>query len=214
MAKMKQGIFGPISGKLGPVVGGTWNGVSYLREAPKKNKKKRKRTAAQLANEEKMKFVNLLLVPFHPYVGIGFQQLAIEKTAISVAYSIMYHRAITGVFPDLAVDYAQIVISAGNLPGLMGLEMELVDPQVMQLLWEKDSDPRTSFDDQVMLVLYCPELALTDGFTGGAKRTAGQCLFKFDARFIGKALEVYVSVTSLDRKKIAHSVYLGRIAGS
>lgn len=213
MAKMKQGIFGPISGKLGPVVGATWNGVPYLRQAPKKKKKKRKRTEAQLANEEKMKFVNLLLVPFHPYVGIGLQHLAIEKTAINVAYSIIYHRAVTGIYPDLVVDYAQIVISAGNLPGLTGLEMEMVDPQVIQLVWEKGSNPRTSFDDQVMLVLYCPELGLTDGFTGGANRRSEQCLYRFDSRFIGKALEVYASVTSLDRKRIAPSVYLGRIAG-
>lgn len=213
MAKMKQGIFGPISGKLGPVVGATWNGIPYLRESPKKKKKKRKRTTAQLANEEKMKFVNLLLVPFHPYVGIGFQHLAIEKTAVNVAYSIMYHRAVTGVYPNLVVDYAQIVISAGNLPGLLNLEMEMVGEQVIQLIWDNGSDPRTGFDDQVMLVLYCPELALTDGFTGGAKRNSEQCLFKFDSRFIGKALEVYVSVTSLDRKRIAHSVYLGRVGG-
>jgi hypothetical protein len=30
MAKLKKGIFGPISGKLGPVVGGTWNGIPSL----------------------------------------------------------------------------------------------------------------------------------------------------------------------------------------
>ena len=32
MAKLKQGIFGPISGKLGNLVGSTWLGIPYLKK--------------------------------------------------------------------------------------------------------------------------------------------------------------------------------------
>jgi hypothetical protein len=211
MAKIKKGIFGPISGKLGPVVGATWNGIPYLRRAPKKTRKKRTRTVLQLANEEKMKFTNELLMPFHPYIKVGFQQLAVENTAISAAYTVNFHRAVIGEYPDLRADYTQLVLSVGYLPKLKDAVIELIDPQILQLTWQTDPSPRISFDDQVMLVVYSPELNLADGFTGGAKRNAYQCLFRFDKRLKGKALEVYVSVTSLDRKKIADSTYMGRV---
>lgn len=38
MAKLKFGILGPISGKIGQVVGSSWMGIPYLREAPPKKK--------------------------------------------------------------------------------------------------------------------------------------------------------------------------------
>jgi|GEM_PF-2541347 len=36
MAKLKQGIFGPVSGKIGPVVGGSWKGIPLGCSAPEK----------------------------------------------------------------------------------------------------------------------------------------------------------------------------------
>lgn len=212
MAKIRKGIFGPISGKLGPVVGATWNGIPYLRQASEKKKKKRRSSALQFANEQKMKFVNKLLVPFHPYIKIGFQHQTVENTALSSAYALNYHRAIVGEYPHFRVDYSQLMFSVGHLPKLKEVVMELIDPQILQLTWQVDLNPKISFDDQVMLVVYSPELNLADGFTGGAKRNAHQCLFRFDKRLKGKTLEVYVSVTSLDRKKIADSTYMGRVA--
>lgn|GEM_PF-2344017 len=54
MAKLKKGILGPISGKLGPVTGGTWKGIPYLRISPDPARTK-DRSRAQLANQEKFK---------------------------------------------------------------------------------------------------------------------------------------------------------------
>ncbi|WP_449435333.1 hypothetical protein [Pedobacter steynii] len=62
-----------------------------------------------------------------------------------------------------------------------------------------------------MLVIYCPELHKTDGFTGGVKRRDKTCTFKFDQKMVGKRLQVFVSISSLNRKKIGNSRYLGSI---
>jgi len=210
MAKMKKGILGPISGKLGPVVGGVWKGIPYLREAPKK-RKSAQRSQAQIENQQKMKFVNDVLVPFHPYITIGFQNLAKEKTAISAAFSANYHTAITGVYPNLGVNYSQLVLSAGNLPGLNSPQALLSAPDTLQLNWIPNQGNKSTYNDQLMLVLYAPELAIADGFIGVALRRDLQCSFKFDPRLVGTPLEVYVSITSFDRKKIADSIYLGRM---
>src|SRR5690606_2445061 len=118
MGKIKYGILGPISGKLGPVIGSTWMGIPYLRMAPKTTKEKKPRTESQLANEQKFKFGNQLFVPFHPYLEVGFQHLAVGKTAIAAAFSANYRKVITGKWPDITLHYDQVRISQGTLPGL------------------------------------------------------------------------------------------------
>jgi hypothetical protein len=213
MARLPKGIFGPISGKIGAVVGATCHGVSYIRSAPKKKKKKKKKvkSPAQLANEARFKFMNRWMIPFHPYILIGFQNLPVEKPAISTAFALNYQQAVVGSFPDLEIDFSKVVLSIGDLPGLDHPSIAFTAQQTVELTWLKSTNTRTSFDDQVMLVLYSSELAVADGFVGGIKRASGRCTYEFDEQLIGKALDVFVSMTSRDRKKIANSIYLGRI---
>ncbi len=210
--KKPDGILGRFSGKLGPIVGASWKGINYVRLAPKRKKgKNRTPSPAQLANEMKFKFANDWLVPFHLYVTIGFCNLAIRKTAISAAFSVNYHQAIVGVYPELSVDYTKVVLSMGPLPGLNFPVAELTAADTLEVSWLPNKNNKASQNDQVMLVIYSPELKLTDGFIGSAKRSDKKYSFKFNPRLIGTALEVYISVASIDRRKIADSMYLGRI---
>ncbi|MBB5437717.1 hypothetical protein HDC92_001391 [Pedobacter sp. AK017] len=211
MAKLKRGILGPITGKLGPIIGSSWMGIPYIKQAPRTKAEPIPPTTAQIANRQKMKFVNQLLVPFQPYVTIGFANLAIRKTALSVAYSVNYHAAITGTYPNLGTDFSKMIISQGDLPNLNTATVRLTAASQIEITWLQNEDSRASFDDQLMLVLYCPDLNLADGFTGGVKRMALQHHFSFNPQFIGHALEVYLSVSSLNRKKIADSIYMGRM---
>lgn len=213
MARLPKGILGPITGKVGPVVGAVWKGVvPYVRLRPKKKKnKKRKKSPAQHANEVKFRFGNQWLVPFHPYIITGFQNLPLDKPAISIAFAINYNQAIIGDYPDFEIDYANVVLSMGDLSGLEEPTIAFTASNTLELHWLDAKRRFTSFDDQIMLVLYSRELAMTDGFIGGVKRMSKKCSFQFAEELIGKALDVYVSVISVNRKKIANSVYLGRI---
>lgn len=210
MAKLKHGIFGPISGKIGPVVGGVWNGIPYLRKVPRR-KKNATKTEAQLNNEQKFKFGNNWMVPFHPYMTVGFQNVAIQKTAISAAFSANYKHVITGSYPNFGIDYSKVKISTGNLPGLNNLQVELTAPDTLELSWEGSLAVHAVFNDQVMLVVYSPALTIADGFIGSAERRDRYYAFKLNPGMVGTPLEVYVSVASFDRKKIAESSYMGKI---
>lgn len=210
MAKIRKGILGPVSGTIGPVVGGIWKGIPYVRTKPKK-KKKKQRTPAQIAAQEKLKFMNLILVPFHDYIKVGFANEAEQQTEISAAFSANYHTMLSGVYPALEADYSKLVLSVGNLPMVNDIRFDLQDPETLKLTWENDVIKNTVFNDQLMLVAYCPELDMTFGFTGGVNRSQKQCVVKMEDKFVGKALEVYLSMTSFDRKAIANSVYLGKI---
>ena len=99
----------------------------------------------------------------------------------------------------------------GNLQMISNISMKLSSPNTLEFKWKENSAKKTSFDDQVMLVIYCAELHETDGFIGGVKRADEQCTFKLNETMVGKALDIYISLSSIDRKRIANSQYLGSI---
>ncbi|MET3115789.1 hypothetical protein AAKU52_003546 [Pedobacter sp. CG_S7] len=209
MAKLPQGIFGAIQGKIKNIVGVSYNGISYIRSAPAKSNKPK--SLAQINNMERFKFLNEQLTPFHSYITIGFQNQAKRMTPINVATSRNYKQFVIGIYPDLQVDFSKLVWSEGNLPQLNNPQLSLMEPDKLKLTWQQDNSLATSFDDQLLLVVYCPALKIADGFIGGTERANLECSFQFNPKFIGYDLEVYVSLTSLDRKKIANSQYLGRL---
>ena len=90
--------------------------------------------------------------------------------------------------------------------------MSLTPGGTLTLKWIANlASDNAVYNDQVMLMIYCPELELVDGMLGGTSRADRQCSKLFDQRMIGKRLEVYVSLFSANGKKVANSVYMGRI---
>lgn len=208
MARIKDGILGPLSGKLGALVGSTWMGIPYLKKAPKYIKNP-KRTPAQKANNKKFAFVNDWLVPFHPYISVGFQSLAIGKTSIAAAFSAIYNTVFSGTMPTLETDYAKMQISSGALAGLTDVTLRYSEAHLIDIKWNDNSGPQTHFDDQVMVAFYNEELKLTDGFVGNVNRTEKEYRFALEPDLIGKPLHVYIAVTSYNRKKASDTTYLG-----
>lgn len=211
MTKIKKGIFGPISGKLGPIVGATWKGIAYIRMAPKKRKKKAKRTPAQIASQFKFKYLNNWLIPFHPYVTHGFKHLAASKTEINAAFTANYKAALNGSYPDFSIGYSQVLLSVGQLPILCNPSISWVNERTINLTWATDLNVKSAYDDQLMLVVYSPALEKADGFIGGTKRAELQCIFAINNDFVGYDLECYVSLISLNGKQVSNSLYLGRM---
>jgi len=210
MAKLKQGIFGPISGKLGNLVGSTWLGIPYLKKRTVKVKNP-KRSPAQQANNQKFAYVNTWLTPFHAFFIVGFSSLAIGKTAVAAAFSSVYKTVFTGLMPELEIDYSKMQISSGSLQGLGNASVTYVEDHLINIQWEDNSGPSTHFNDQVMVAFYNEELKLTDGFIGNVNRTEKKYLFALEPVLIGKPLHVYIAVTSYNRKKASDTTYLGLI---
>lgn len=210
MTKIKDGLGGTLSGKLGNFIMGVWKDIPYMKKAPVLDKN-RKRSINQIASQEKFKYTNELLVPFHPFLNVGFKNVAEKKTEISAAFSLNYRHAVEGIYPDLSVAFEAFKISTGDLSNLTEPIFELIHSDVLTLTWLMDRLKGSAFNDQVMLAIYCPELHAADGFIGKVQRSELNCDFKFNPRFIGKEMHVYVSVVSEDRKKIAESMYLGKI---
>lgn len=211
MARIKQGIFGPLSGKLGPVIGSTWKGIPYIKERSVKDENPKPRTQAQLDNQAKFKFINDWLVPFHSFFTVGFSLEATQRTEIAAALKANYKSVFAGKWPEMQINYPALQMSVGALPGLQEPVIELLNPHELVLTWKSGLLRGCRYNDQLMLALYCPEHKITDGFIGGVSRAMETCRHQLDLRIVGHPLEVYLSATSLDRKNIANTTYLGRI---
>ena len=211
MAKLPSGILGPVSGKIGPVIGGVWKGIPYIKEVDQ-NPKKKKKTERQLANEAKFKFINEWLVPLHPFFTVGFYKLAVGKTTIAAGLSANYQNVFTGIYPDLNIQLDEMIICSGKLPMVNNPRAEFVQPDQLKFCWDKNSIKGTQYTDQIMVALFNPEEGFCDGFIGGVSRSAEQYLFKLGEESIGKPLHVYIGAFSLDRNKISNSQYIGQIA--
>lgn len=177
MAKIKSGILGGVSGTLGPVTGGIWKGIPYLR-AKSKKKKKKPATPAQIESRQKLRFMNNFLVPFHSYLTIGFMHDAEQRTEISAAFSKNYHTAVSGAYPGYIVDYSKFQISIGDLPTVTNVAISMAAPDLLEFTWKSNnSSAKARSNDQLMLVLYSEELHKAFGITGGVDRVAKSYIY-------------------------------------
>ena len=209
MAKLRHGILGPLTGKIGPVVAVLRNKKVYIRALPKKSNKPR--TEKQIASQEKFKLVHQVIRPLKPYLCEGFKHLVFYKTAMDLAFTLNYHRAVLGTYPDLQVDYSQLVIAEGRLLPLKDPLMVLAPGNQLKISWAVEWRPYSKYDDQVMLVLYCPALSLADGSIHMGIRFQQECLFTINKRMKGHDVHVFVVLIAGNGNEASNSQYLGRV---
>lgn len=233
MARIVGGPFGLISGKLGNRVYYIRNGKQMSRAVWKMTKPP---TEGQLANLQKMKVAFALAKVLGPFVDVGFRAEAEARNIQprNAAVGCIRTLALKGGYPDIEIDYPNLLLSRGNLPGLTepvilvtGASGLPCDPQpgngqggsglALLFSWMVEAMDRdwSRCSDQVMLMAYCADIEPADAracFTlSGARRSAGQDLLVLPDAFIGRAAEVYISVLSDDRKSVSCSQYLGRV---
>lgn len=213
MAKMKKGIFGPVIGKLYNLIYSSWKGTNYVRKEPPPLPKGKKRSQApsQKASQDKMRFISPFQSPFLDYINIGFKHVAQGKTELNASYSYNYNKAFIGSGQDISVDYSNYTISVGKLPMVKDIQVSLSAPDTISLTWKKDTRKGTTYNDQLMMVIYEPEQHITDGFTGGMKRSTEKGTFIFNDYLRDHMVHVYFSLTSFDRKRVAESIYWGTL---
>jgi len=209
MAKLINGVWGAISGKLGNLIGVTRRGVTYLRTIGKPSKKPP--TQKQIEQRARFKFLHESLYPFMPWISVGFHDPDSVRTALNAAFSTNYKKVLKGSYPNFEIDYTALMISNGPLANISNPIWEVRGADTLELSWTYPDLKFSQPDDQLMFVMYDPLLERAHGFIGGVWRSSGKCSIEIHPQMVGHALELYVSVSALDRKAVSDSLYLGRI---
>ena len=209
MARHGNGILGSFSGKVGTVVGSSWNGIPYMRSLPAR-KKNRRFSEAQKIQQAKFAVVTKFLKPFNPLFGLSFEQQP-GMTRKNQAYRQLFTQALSGQYPDFTVALSQLEVARGSLKKADNPAVSAPGAGKLKFTWKDNSGlGNAAKGDKAILVAYCPESQHALFTVNGGDR-AGETGELDLAYFSGKEVHTWVSFRSADGLRTADSIYTGML---
>jgi hypothetical protein len=209
MGKIKQGILGGFSGKVGSVVGGSWKGINYMRG--KANSIKNPQSPHQMQQRSKFALALSVLQPITAFIRVGFKRYAHRQSEFNAAMSYTVKHAILGTYPDYTLDYPSLLVARGTLTGANNATATAVTGKV-KLTWEDNTgigEARST--DKSMAVAINPTKGEAAYITDGALRSAGQEDMTVSPFWVGDEVKVYLAFISENGKDVATSAYCGTV---
>ncbi len=218
MAVIKEGFFSGPSGKIGNLVAARWRGINYLRTRPENYTDAN--TPLQQATRMKMKLIIDFLKACIPVIRIGFLGHSTPtRAAFHAATSYNYRNGLMGEFPNLAVDYANVMVSRGTLPIADTASCESVEAGKISFTWSTASGIKEAgADDAAILLAYNPSRNYAAYSLQGYIRQAGEAAFTVPSLFSGENVHCYLCFANLAQltgnssvEYISDSMYLGKV---
>lgn len=209
MATINNGVIGRASGKVGAVIASSWKSINYLKGLPKKRTKGM--SEDQLIQQERFLKIAKFLMPITPILQVGFGLSKTEKmTPTNVALQLNIAQAITGAYPNFALDYSKIDISTGSY--LNGGSMEAaVGAGTLSVFWDTALSTlyKTKADDQVIILIYQPEKDEFMTTPTPPTRADGTIDIQIPLHLLGGKGHVWIFFTDRKAEKVSKSTYLG-----
>ena len=207
MGTIKQGILGGFSGKVGTVIGSSWKGISYMRG--RAQSVRNPRSEGQVEQRSKFALTLNFLKPITTYVRLGFKAYANKQTAFNAAMSYTVKNAITGEFPDYALDFSRALVSRGNLTQPVNAHATMVTGKV-NIGWNDNSGQGDAqATDVAMPLAFNADKGEAVFSTAAASREDRAATLAFPADWMGDTVELYIGFASADGNNVATSIYLG-----
>ncbi|WP_316813966.1 DUF6266 family protein [Pedobacter heparinus] len=208
MGKYKKGILGPFRGKVGTVVGSSWNGQFYLKSVPDFGDYQP--STAQLNVQAKLAFVTGFLKPLKPVLNIGYKHFNKGMTPMNKATSYHLKNAVTGTSAlNFAIDYTKVMFSEGNLPMADQTEVNVTVVNKLDFVWVDDSDVDSNNDtDLAAFLVINPAKGSYTRIFGAAPRSAEAYVLDLPG-YSGDEVQVYIAFISADGKQVSDSFYVG-----
>ena len=209
MGRIQKGILGGFQGTVGTVEGSSWKGIQVMKS--KKTKTKRPPTDKQLVQRDKFSLVLKFISSFGKLTSICFSNPAEQMTGRNLAFQYSIKNAVTGAFPNIAIDYSKVLLSKGNLQNAVSPTVTSAGGGIVKFGWGDNSGiPMANADDKCVMALYCPELHKAVYTWDGATRHTGAATINAGI-FLGKTVETWIAFISADGKEPSASVFTGQL---
>jgi hypothetical protein len=212
MGRTQSGVLGNVSGKVGPVVFSSWNGIDVVKARPR-FKKNRQLSEKQLAQNERFRLVGDFVKTMANLFKVTFKDFKGGMTGSNSAFAHMIHNAVTGTYPDFKFDYSKASIAQGRLP-ISNVAPATVDAAgVLNFQWTHDPNSligSAKGDDKVILVAWCEETQLGTYTIGPKMRSDAQATLAVQ-NYKGKTVHTWLAFISDSGKHTSPSVYTGSI---
>ena len=209
MGKYKNGILGAFSGKIGTVIGASWKGIDYMRSLPRESSIPP--SEAQIVQRTKFTMVRKFLLGTKDLIEICYQN-SHKSTAMNGAISYNLTHSVEGTFPDLQIDFKNLLISKGDLLGSWSPSAVSTEPNTIDFRWSNGPFCQMrSAEDLVLLIIYSQAnesfVVLTDAET----RSAGFAQISTRPEFKGDTVHCYLSFFSTELGISSTNEYLGKV---
>ncbi|EDM38899.1 hypothetical protein PBAL39_22540 [Pedobacter sp. BAL39] len=201
-------------GKRSKKVGRT---VSYLLNGKMVTRSVGIRTTPFTPNELAIQFLVKLVQKFMNsiegflHVGYELEARLQHQNQQNVSFSYIRKNAIAGIYPDVGIDYAKVLVAMGALGPPMDPVVTIVNNELL-FTWKYDpTDPAQQWADQVMLLAYFPEVNKSVYITAGERREKERALLELPRYLKFSIIETCIAFVASDRRKISNSVYTGRL---
>ena len=209
MGKLLQGINGPFSGKVGPVVGYMLNNQAVIRSLPGRSKKPL--TPKQLHQRKKFALMNDFLGQLTFLLNITYANVAVNMTGSNKAFSYNVMNAIRGFYPDISIDYNMVKLGRGDLPNVESANTNPLPDGKLEFTWTDNSGTgKAKATDKAFAAVYNEELNNWEYDLNLSTRGAGRCVI--DVPLLkGKPVHGYLGFITEDGKDVTDTLYSGEI---
>lgn len=209
MAKADNNSGDGYSGRVGNTVYYKRMGKWVKRTIGKSNKPA---SLAQLKHRQRVKITNKFIAPVKEFIEISLapEGRVLQRTPNDLMLKYTLGIAITGEYPNQEIDFTKAQFSAGNMKPTPALKITQNDAG-LRFSWDTALIPdEFRNDDQVLLLIYFPELEKADFQTTGISRSDGSYQFNVPKNDSATKMETYISFISANRKRVSPSSYLGQ----
>lgn len=208
MGTQPKGAFGGFIGKAGPLIGYNLKGQNVITGLHNKSSK----PATQKQKDQRYKFgmVTSFLAHIGDMIEIGFAKKAkTTETAMNAAVSYNLTHATMGVSPDFEIDFAALKLSLGSITPAKNLVAVSAAGNNINFTWDQAAGgPSSQSDpaDQLMILIYNPELDEFLPVIGAAPRSALTYSLHVPSDFSGAEIHCYCSFVGKDNRA-SDSIY-------
>lgn len=210
MGKIYNGILGPVSGKVGPVVFGVRAGEGILRSQSRK--RTGPATPKQLDQQARFGAVGSFLRPLRNLIRLSYTNLARGVMPHSAAQSLTYERAIIGTYPNYEIDPAKVLVAVGSLENVDGPTAAGAPGGTINFSWTDNSGYGLGMEasDRAILVAYNLTTKRCTFTSGTAMRNAGAASL-VAPHLAGQAVHTWIAFMSESGRNASDSIYTGLI---
>ena len=208
MATYKNGILGPVSGKLGSAVFSTWKGIPVIRSMPVR--KNIVPTEAQSRQRERFKMISRFLNPLKVLLMQTLGESTAGMTWFNKSLSLNMP-AVIGDYPGISIEYPKVILGKGRLPLGEPPTISSPEPGKLSLSWNiGDGIDKNLTAGTAFIAAYQEEMNrwifglydIGNGITN--------CVLTLEP-FIGKAVQTYIGFISKARQVKSESRYMGLV---
>ncbi len=210
MAIVKESPIGVISGRLGQIAGAKWKGINYLRIIPASVANPQ--TTRQLTQRQKFSLTMSFLQPMSQFLKIGFKDFAVRQTGMNAAFAYNIKNAVTGAYPNFAIDYANALVSRGELaPALNQAAASSVAGTVVFTWDDNTGEIASATTDKTLLIVYNPVKHQAVTVNELAERADGTQTITVPDSFSGDLVQCYIAFIDTDGVQISNSGFAGAV---